>query len=444
MIRNSLLDRWLDLYSSHHSVSCHQRRSTMLSNILKICTLIIALVPRLTADYGSHAPLSHGKLLGGKSEGQYTRNQRNVRFLQMGSAPQEINVASPPLIFTNERLNNNQNFPNNPHRAKPDNEVTPYRNDEAQFINQWFATQQLPGNSATQLTHSANIPPNLNQMDTNHFEQVLRDISSTRNNLDDATRKLDLASINDRKIDYQRKVPSEQRVFTNSGPLRQSINFGANQNLVRPMKAMDLDRHQDAFHNNHHPRVLPLNQNNINQMGQWGDRDQLRKAKENRADVKADDRVDHRVSHLGGSKRLLAHEGLGLPPGCISRAAPYTSRCEDHLIKRLNQDATEGRTVVDVSRRVCCALFWHKDCIRGVVVERCPDSSPPAADILLGSRNLDLTLSCQRFNREGCNGATSIANYPPLVMTVVSYSILVYKCISSIVRTIQLHDRILG
>lgn len=86
---------------------------------------------------------------------------------------------------------------------------------------------------------------------------------------------------------------------------------------------------------------------------------------------------------------------------CITRAAPLASRCEDHLIKRLNQDATEGRTVLDVGRRVCCALFWHKDCISRLVVDTCPDSSPVAGDILIGARRLDLTSSCKNFNRDG-------------------------------------------
>lgn len=97
-----------------------------------------------------------------------------------------------------------------------------------------------------------------------------------------------------------------------------------------------------------------------------------------------------------------------LAQNCITRSIPRSHTCEDHLIKRLRQDATEGRTVIDVGRRVCCALFWHKDCINRVVVETCPDSSPEAAKYLLGSRNLDLTLSCQRFNRDGCNGTVGI------------------------------------
>lgn len=112
-----------------------------------------------------------------------------------------------------------------------------------------------------------------------------------------------------------------------------------------------------------------------------------------------------------------------IPPDCISQSTGMASRCEDHLVKRLNQDATEGRTVTDVSRRVCCALFHHKDCISRIVVERCPDSSPAAVDILMGSRNLDLTFSCQRFNRDGCNGATgrwNLFSYDRLYISMIS------------------------
>lgn len=109
---------------------------------------------------------------------------------------------------------------------------------------------------------------------------------------------------------------------------------------------------------------------------------------------------------LGGQKLLMLKS---LDHNCITRSVPMTSRCEDHLIKRLNQDATEGRTAEDVGRRVCCALFWHKDCISRVVSERCPDSSPAATDFLMGSRNLDLGRSCLKFNRDGCNSTTRLS-----------------------------------
>lgn len=108
---------------------------------------------------------------------------------------------------------------------------------------------------------------------------------------------------------------------------------------------------------------------------------------------------------MAGHKTLILEK---FDQNCITKSAPITSRCEDHLIKRLSQDSTEGRTVVDVGRRVCCALFWHQDCISRIVLDTCPDSSPAAADFLMGSRKLDLSLSCQKFNRDGCNSTTRL------------------------------------
>ena len=124
------------------------------------------------------------------------------------------------------------------------------------------------------------------------------------------------------------------------------------------------------------------------------------------------------VKQIFSHKQLLADKWA---QNCLTRSAPIASSCEDTLIKRLSQDATEGRTVIDVGRRVCCALFWHKDCINRVVVENCPDSSPAAADFLLGSRKLDLTLSCQRFNRDGCNGSQS--RYSFCMLSIIIFSV---------------------
>lgn len=142
-----------------------------------------------------------------------------------------------------------------------------------------------------------------------------------------------------------------------------------------------------------------------------------------------------------GVLKKLVHDHIGhspLPPGCIGRASSYTSKCEDHLIKRLSQDATEGRTVLDVSRRVCCALFWHKDCISRVVVELCPDSNPAAADLLLGSRSLDLTMSCQRFNRDGCNGT------PPGLSPLSWIQVLLVAGMALVVSNFHLADLRVG
>lgn len=124
----------------------------------------------------------------------------------------------------------------------------------------------------------------------------------------------------------------------------------------------------------------------------------------------------------------LVHSALQQPKltmferNCITRSIPQAGVCEDHLIKRLDQDATEGRTVIDVERRVCCALFWHKECIDRVILEVCPDSTPVAADFVFGERKIDLTTSCLRFNREGCNGSTrmntDLINSLPIIVTI--------------------------
>lgn len=117
---------------------------------------------------------------------------------------------------------------------------------------------------------------------------------------------------------------------------------------------------------------------------------------------------------------------------CITRATHGAWACEDNLIKRLNQDAGEGRTVVDVGRRVCCALFWHKDCINRVIVQTCPDSSPAAADFLMGSRKVDLTLSCQRFNRDGCNSGRSLFEHNKILALTALIISLIVTSVSSL------------
>lgn len=147
------------------------------------------------------------------------------------------------------------------------------------------------------------------------------------------------------------------------------------------------------------------------------------------------------ISHI--KPNLLKHHASNLPykkkiffdpitQNCVTRSTPLTGTCEDHLIKRLAQDATEGRTVVDVNRRVCCALFWHKDCLNRIVVETCPDSSPAAADYLIGTaRKLDLTLSCQWLNRDGCNGSRSLRaelqkEEGVIIIMIISINLILY------------------
>lgn len=132
--------------------------------------------------------------------------------------------------------------------------------------------------------------------------------------------------------------------------------------------------------------------------------------------------------------KIVKHSAKSLIPphsfplNCIEAAVQSygPSRCEDHFIRRLDQDVTEGRTAVDVTRRLCCALFWHKDCINRVVVERCPDSSPTAAETLLGSRKLDLVISCQHFNRDGCNGTLRLRSNALIASISILLSLVLF------------------
>lgn len=94
---------------------------------------------------------------------------------------------------------------------------------------------------------------------------------------------------------------------------------------------------------------------------------------------------------------------------CVSRAEKLIQSCEGNFIDKLRQDATHGRTVVDVERRICCALFRNRDCVSGKTLEVCPDSSPAARNILLGPRKYHLSVICQRFNLEGCNSSSYLS-----------------------------------
>lgn len=139
-------------------------------------------------------------------------------------------------------------------------------------------------------------------------------------------------------------------------------------------------------------------------------------------------------AHPGNLKQNLVQTIFHSPvlnkfqENCITKSAQQAGVCEDHLIKRLTQDATEGRTVVDVGRRVCCALFWHKECIDSIVLKSCPDSTPVAADYILGARKIDLATSCQRFNREGCNGSSKMSTVISKVLPIVVSIFVLFFC----------------
>lgn len=247
----------------------------------------------------------------------------------------------------------------------------------------WFLTSP----TSNTLREPVNIPSVIYQDDARFIEKYMKNNFEEGENLDQQS-KINLASINHR------------------APKTDNQQISSNQQVQK--------RYDDRFNN--HQNSMQVNSNHQSQL----DLENVRRpdSSEHRSEsglLVKKGRVDDVAvfkPHQGTkfyppspAKHFLSSKLDKLDQNCITRASPFTSRCEDHLIRRLNQDATEGRTVLDVGRRVCCALFWHKDCISGIVVNNCADSSPAATDFLIGSRKLDLTLSCQRFNRDGCNGA---------------------------------------
>lgn len=244
----------------------------------------------------------------------------------------------------------------------------------------WFVTPP----SSSNLKDPANIPTIIYQDDARYLEKYMKNYYEDGENKEQSS--LDLASSNNRatKPDIKPQQQPQRRI---DGKAYKSLGSENNQgfqtaqiNLRRPDQYRDVP--ETLIKKGRVDDVVLLGQNQKNRYYPPSPAKQL---------------VNSKLAHLDKWSQ-----------NCITRTAPRTAECEDHLIKRLNQDATEGRTVLDVGRRVCCALFWHKDCISRLVVETCPDSSPAAADFLLGSRKLDLTLSCQKFNRDGCNGSQGI------------------------------------
>lgn len=293
------------------------------------------------------------------------------------SVPRETSVASAPVLFPQQQ--------------------TGWPLQKNQQLLQQQPNVRWSTASAAPLREPANFPSDLTQEDAKHIEQYMRDFPRFVDGTDQTA--LNLASINDRSS-ISNQMGGKQHIlrapgagFANPIPL--------NAQLHPPTVRMQSDNS-----NSFAVASSRRNDDDRNQLARRGKVDNVVNAPLNAWKSKFILKED--------LKRLVHSDKL--PPGCIARSVPHATRCEDHLIKRLNQDATEGRTVIDVTRRVCCALFWHKDCISRVIIEVCPDSSPPAADILLGARNLDLTLSCQRFNRDGCNGSIRGVLTPPIVL----------------------------
>lgn len=335
----------------------------------------------------------------------------------------ETSVASAPVMFTHQMQQQPQSAPQQQIRW-PNHQ----QQQQLQQVHQGQAS--VSDEQVTRLLSQANEPssmpanqPAINQDDARRLEQYMINYPRYLDNVD----QLNLATINNRPLAVSPQPSSPSPNLVRWMPNTNGDN-SRRQMLQVPRQQPAMERSDQNF------RERQAKVGDGGRLGQIERQDTMAMTRQGRVDDVllfnkggVHNSHDRYSAHPSSPKVLkkLVHDHIGhapLPPGCIGRAASYTSTCEDHLIKRLNQDATEGRTVLDVSRRVCCALFWHKDCISRVVVDLCPDSNPAAADILLGSRNLDLTMSCQQFNRDGCNGAPpglSLPNFGQMVFVVI-------------------------
>lgn len=300
------------------------------------------------------------------------------------SPPQDTHVASAPILFAHQ---------------PPPQLINDWRNQQLSSSSQRNRWNHSPYNSAltsqadanVQINEPLNLPQVISQEGAKRLEQYMRGYVDGNNQT-----PLNLASINDRAPANVAELTQLQSTSKPMKSVRMNpslgadlINQGQSFQMTPPLKQQPpIQQRSDLF------------QNGLSDTGKG----LVRKGKVDNVVVHKNYPMHNIMRPASPSKKLIR---LDISQDCITRSATLTSSCEDRLIKRLHQDATEGRTVEDVSRRVCCALFWHKDCISSIVVDTCPDSSPVAASILTGSRKLDLTLSCQRFNRDGCNGAQS-------------------------------------
>jgi hypothetical protein len=73
------------------------------------------------------------------------------------------------------------------------------------------------------------------------------------------------------------------------------------------------------------------------------------------------------------------------------------------------REARNGRTATDVQRRLCCSLFFYRDCLSKTVIQYCRDGSPTTVDILMGQRRRELTVTCRDFSREQCNSSSVLS-----------------------------------
>lgn len=363
--------------SSEEYNSSHEPNSKMLSQTYLFLLWFLVVISIMILA-GSSNPEIH------QMQTQSTNNTLDPQQEARSFITRETSVASIPLMFAPQSTATTKNSAQHHQQEYRPNNQPPL---------QWYGQYQ----NGAALRQPVNTPQEvqqqtfLNQEDARQLEQYM--IQHSRYSDSDDQRPLDLAHINDRTIITK---PTNQLNLARQ-PYRTDRQQQPQHKALAP--AVPVLQRSDRL------QMVPLDQqvsSTLNSNHHNTDAATTAAQRRGRLD---DVVIFNKDGKLNGLKNLIhKHIGNSLPPGCIARAAPSTSSCEDRLIRRLNQDATEGRTVVDVSRRLCCALFWHKDCISQAVVQFCPDSNPAAAELLLGSRNIDLTMSCQRFNRDGCNG----------------------------------------
>lgn len=331
---------------------------------------------------------------------------KSVSLEIISALSQEVPVYSSQENRDIHRSKTLKQYPHTIHFPQVNHQPTETSSSQ-RILPHWYSTTPQ---TSSNLREPANFPTVIYQDDAHYLERYMKNNFEDGENSSDG--KLNLASLNHRvpKSDVQSTLNQQpQRRFDSGASNLQGLPNDNNpmlKNSHANLKKPDPIKHQSgnglAFKMGRVDDVTIFKPNLGTEFYPPSPARQL---------------IGPKVAHLDKYTK-----------NCLTQSEPYTSRCEDHLIRRLNQDATEGRTVLDVGRRVCCALFWHKDCIDGIVLQRCPDSSTAAANYLIGSRKLDLTLSCQRFTRDGCNGAPSKLSISNLIISLSFYFVLTYIC----------------
>lgn len=293
-----------------------------------------------------------------KESDQYVKEaglfKRDIKLLDSKWAPQKEKTQSPPSLLPS---------------------------DETLMTSNWVIPNQLG--------QPAHVPSPIGQEDASFLERYLKNFDSSRpmDSSNQDSQSINLAGMNARATSNRRHDDKESPPIAETRPTIP----------LKPLRS-DSQRRLDAL------KTIPVsNADLVVRKGKVDDVTHPLRWSPTNILPAGSQLLSQKASSLAHHKTVFLD---ALTQNCVTRSTPRMRTCEDHLIKRLSQDATEGRTVIDVGRRLCCALFWHKDCVDRIVLETCPDSNPAAADYLLGTpRKMDLTMSCRMFNRDGCNGA---------------------------------------